>query len=346
MPRATATIEEGAYKMSMPAAPEHFCSSCERRCGAAIEACAPAGEGCAYAPITPAGISTLWPEKPALPEIIAGLLTAVLTVLSTALLFFLIGWLSRYALWLVVLPIAGLIVLGVWWFRRQRQSLRAVRDSGGDTLLEVTTWPHARKAPRYVWQGAPGLVALELPPISPPISIGPAARTTLLHNPLRPDRASTVEAVGIAQHMLLDLIVRGVLVLRWRPVATARGDAELRVSRVAYELVRSPLPVEESVSEPENRLLRPFTTLPPGAPLTAEALINGLYSGKLSNPAQLIAEYAGEPIKPIGAEQIRQLRASLGTRLQAVASQHPHLLPAWSTEIARAINAHCEPTDH
>lgn len=332
--------------MNMPATPERFCSSCERRCGAAIETCAAAGEGCSFSPITPAGISTLWPEKPALPEIIAGLLTAFLTVLGTTLLFFLVGWLSRYGPWLVVAPIVGLIVLGIWWFRRKQQRLHGVRDAGGDALLEITTWPHARKASRYIWQGAPGALALELPPITPPTAIGPAARTALLHNPLRSERASTVEAVSIAQHMLLDLIVRGVLVLRWRPVATARGDAELRVSGVAYELVRSPLPAEGAVSEPEHRLLRPFTTLPPGTPLTAEALINGLYSGKLSNPAQLIAEHAGEPIKPIGAEQLRLLRTSLGVRLQTVASQHPHLLPAWSTEITRAINAHCEPTDH
>lgn len=332
--------------MNMSPTPEHFCSRCERRCGAAIEACATDGDGCAFAAIKPTGISAMWPEQPKLPEIVAGLLTTFLTVLGTTLLFFLVGWLSRYGPWLVVAPIIGLIVLGIWWFRRKQQSFYAVHDTGGDALLEITTWPHARKASRYVWQGAPGPLALELPPITPPTSIGPAARTALLHNPLRPDRASTVEAVSIAQHVLLDLIVRGVLVLRWRPVATARGDAELRVSGVAYELVRSPLPAEGAVSEPENRLLRPFTTLPPGTPLTAEALINGLYSGKLSNPAQLIAEHVGNPISPINTEEIRQLRVSLGTRFQAVAIQHPYLLPAWSTEIARSINAHREQPDH
>lgn len=332
--------------MSQSTIPERFCSGCERRCGAAINACAADSDGCAFSPITPPGISALWPQKRELPEIIAGALTAVLTVLGTGLLFFLIGWLSRYGPWLVVVSTIGLMVLGFWWFRRKRQSLCAVRDAGGDALLEISTWPHARKAPRYVWQGAPEPVDLDLPPITPPTSIGPAVRRTLLHNPLHLGQASTAEAVSIAQHILLDLIVRGVLVLHSRLVATASGDAELRVSGTSYALVRSPVPAEGIVSERENRLLRPFTTVQPGTPLTAEVLINGLYSGKLSNPAALIVEHVGEPIKPTGAEQIRQLRASLAARLQAVASQHPQLLPAWSAEIARAIDAHYESPDH
>lgn len=331
--------------MSRPATPERFCARCERRCGAAIDACAAAGAGCAYAPIAPPTVCAAPPAARPLPGILQLLLLLVLIfVIIPAFLVF-VFWLSTFGVWLSVLPVAGLVALAGWWLRRRKRTLHALGDAQGGAFLAVTTWPHARRPAIYLWHAPAEPVALAVPPLLVPEGVGHVAPSALLHDPQRPERATDAEAVQIGLLLLLDLIARGELLVQQRQVFSARGPAELSAWTTSYELVRPAQPTGAIRSALDARLLGPFALVPFDAPLSADALIGGLYEHKVPNPAAHLAERAGRPPRHASAETLQLMRSTLNQRLDTVAAQHPQLLAAWRTEIGRALAAHQEASE-
>lgn len=331
--------------MSTVSPPESFCSSCERRCGAEIEACAAAGHGCAFSPISPPTVRATLPARRQLPGIVSWLLSVGMMFIALPLLAFAIIAAIPYSPWIFLLPAVGLVGITIWYFRWNRQTLHALGDTRSGAFLTVTSWPHARRPSVYLWHAPAEPVALDIPPLLVPESASTVAPTALLRDYHRPERATGEEAVKIGQLLLLDLVARGELFVHQRQAFYARGPAMLTTLVTIYELTRPPNPTGVSLSELDACLLRPFALEPVDASLSAEALIGGLYEQKESNPAAHLAERAGRPRGHYSAETLQFMRTTLNQRLAAVAAQHPQLLTTWAVEIGRAIAAHQEASD-
>lgn len=328
--------------MNVSPTPERFCSSCERRCGAEIDACAVAGQGCAYVPMVPPAVCAAPPRERQLPILLQlFLLLALIFVIIPAFLVF-VFWLSNFGFLFSLLPFAGLVALLVWWFRQRKHSLHALGDAQSGAFLTVTTWPHARRPSVYLWHAPSELLTLDVPPLLVPETASKVAPTALLRDYQRPDRATEEEAVKISLLLLLDLVARGELIVRRRQAFYARGPAELTAWTIIYELSRPAQPTGVNLSELDACLLRPFALASVGTPLNAEALIGGLYEHKVSAPTAHLAERVSRPLKHYSAETLQLMRSTLNQRLDAVAAQHPQLLAAWRTEIGLALAAHQE----
>lgn len=331
--------------MSSVSLPKRFCSSCDRRCGAEIEACATTGQGCAFVPMAPPAVRAAPPVGRQLPIMLQFLLLLVLIFVIIPAFLILVFWLSNFGFLFSLLPFAGLVILLVWWFRQRKQGHHALGDPQGGAYLAVTTWPHARRPSIYLWHAPAKPVALDVPPLLVPETASKVAPTALLRDYQRPDRATGEEAVKIGQLLLLDLVARGELIVRQRQAFYARGPAELTAWTIIYELSRPAQPTGASLSELDACLLRPFALAPVDTSLSAEALIGGLYEHKVSDPAAHLAERAGRPLRHYSAETLQLMRSTLNQRLDTVAAQHPQLLAAWRIEIGRVLAAHQESSE-
>lgn len=112
-----------------------------------------------------------------------------------------------------------------------------------------------------------------------------------------------------------------------------------------YELVRATTPADALLGALESRLLTPFTNLPAGTPLTAEALIRRLYDHRQLHPSARLVELAGQPRQPVNTAQIQEFRTLLKRRRSEVSAQNSDLLVAWAAEIQRAIESQRELND-
>ncbi len=261
-------------------------------------------------------------------------------MLLCPLALFALRGLSSLNIWGVLAVMLGVVALVTWWIRRRKREFYAVGDAQTGAFLTVAAWPRARRPAVYLWHAPAAALALEVSPLAVPESASDVTPTALLSDYQRPKRATAAEAVKIGQLLLLDLIARGELIVRQRQTFSALGPAEFSAWATIYELVRPVNPTGASLSELDERLLRPFALLPAETPLSAEALIGGLYERNVYHPAAYLAELAGRPLKPYSAAALQLMRSTLNQRLAAVTAQNPQLIAAWDAEIGRAIASH------
>lgn len=328
--------------MSTASPPERYCSRCERRCGAEIEACAAAGQGCAYVP------SSLPPE--AVPPAVSttrdlvgtGLLAVI--IFGPSLLAVPLIVTTRSLWWLVPIGISAIAFFSLLAQRHTTQRLFREKTSGA--RLWAINWVQAEHGAAHRLESAPEAVSLALAPLDLPEPVSIVARIALLRDYRQPEQTGREEAVGIGQHVLLELVARGELSLQRRRSYTAYGKRALRDQGDVYELVRAKAPAGAQPGALENRLLTPFTSLPPGTPLTAEALTRGLYDHRQVHPSTRLAELAGQPLQPVNTAQISEYRTLLERHLAEVSAQTPDLLTSWAAEIKRAIESQRELNDN